>query len=192
MALSAFAMQMVPFAAFGQSARFDKTTMETDPPYYGQPDTDPHSFPKDDDVVKTKIAPDLEESLSEMADGVRADQAQQVIIQLKPATNLNNLVGEEVSQSEKERMMAVEVQSNKDKTGILVTDLVSMGGHIKKSFNRVGLVSGELPLSRIRELIEKDEVAYISPDRATASTGHVETTTGAIECAFFAWHDYDG
>ena len=181
MVLSALAIQVVPFAAFGQSARFDKTTMETDPPYYGSPDTDPHSFPKDDDVVKTKIAPDLEEKASDLRSGRRDDEMQKVIIQLKSETRLNEMFGNDLSEAEQKALFAREVRANRDTAGILVTDLASTGGHLNQSFNRVGLASAELPLSKIQELAENENVAFISPDRQTHATGHVETTTGTAQ-----------
>ena len=170
MALSAFAMQMVPFAAFGQSSRFDKTTMETDPPSYPNPGVD---------VEKSKIAPDLEVKTTELSYGSRADERQKVIIQLKSETDINEMSGNDLSAAERKALIAKEVENNIEKTGILVTDLVSINGNVKKSFNRVGLVSAELPLSKIRQLAESNAVAYISPDSETIALGHVETTTGA-------------
>ena len=56
-----------------------------------------------------------------------------------------------------------------------------MNGRIKKSFNNVGLVSAELPLSNIKELVNSENVAYISPDRETSATGHLENTTGTVQ-----------
>ena len=77
-------------------------------------------------------------------------------------------------------MFASEVQSRTEKKNVLViTDMAEMGGRVKKSFNHLGLVSAELPLLESASCSKADKVAYISPDRDTEATGHVETTTGA-------------
>src|SRR5207244_2816011 len=57
--------------------------------------------------------------------------------------------------------------------------LSRMGGRIERTYNSFGLVSVELPLSRIRELGADSDIAYLSPDRPVVSFGHVEATTGA-------------
>jgi serine protease AprX len=56
--------------------------------------------------------------------------------------------------------------------------LTAVNGRIKKSFYNLGLVSAELPLSQIRELIKSENVEYISPDRDVQSFQHLGTTTG--------------
>ncbi len=58
------------------------------------------------------------------------------------------------------------------------TDLTAVGGRFNKSFANLGLVTAELPLSKVRELIQSDEVAYVSPDRETEAAGHLVSTTG--------------
>jgi serine protease AprX len=45
----------------------------------------------------------------------------------------------------------------------------------------MGLASGELPLSQITQLMDDQDVAYISPDRPVVSYGHVETTVTAAQ-----------
>ena len=61
----------------------------------------------------------------------------------------------------------------------LQTKFERLNGNLKNTFNTMGLISAELPLSRIRDLEHDDDVAYVSPDRPIASYGHVEQTTGA-------------
>ena len=62
---------------------------------------------------------------------------------------------------------------------MIISDLAGLNGSAKKSFNRLGMMSAVLPLSKVRELAQNENVAYISPDRAVASSGHIATTTGA-------------
>lgn len=123
---------------------------------------------------KKKIAPDLEEKADEAFHGMRSDRTEKVIIQLKSDTsfdeNSTGLSGE---------ALAREVESNKDKKGLLVTDLAAVAGTLKKSYDNLGFVSAELPLSRIRQLSESGVVAFVSPDRPINALGHVNNTTGA-------------
>ena len=126
---------------------------------------------------KRKIAPDLEEKTEEAFHGIRADEIQKVIIQLKSETQLNESLGD-LNATDRDSMFAREVQANNDKKGLIVSDLVNVGGRLKKAFNNLGLVSAELPLSQIRELIKSENVAYVSPDSEIQSFGHIGSTTG--------------
>lgn len=167
LALVALSLQIVPLTAFGQTKDVATETAS--------------QVTKIEQTaeLRSKIAPDLEETVNEQAFGLRADQNESVIIQLKPSTQVDELADSPISSTEKERIFASEVRNNKARSGILVTDIAAMGGRANKSFNRVGLVSAELPTSKIRELVENDEVAFVSPDREASATGHVEKTTGA-------------
>ena len=106
---------------------------------------------------------------------------QRVIIQLKPSTGLNEMFGNDLSEDERNILFAKDVTANTEKKGILVTDLLSVGGKMRKSFDNLGLVSAQLPLSKVHELMVNDEVAYISPDRETSVNGHLENTTGTAQ-----------
>lgn len=130
---------------------------------------------------QSKIAPDLEEKTGDLAYGRVADKTQKVIIQLKSETGLDEMLSDDVSEAARAEMAAVEVRSNKERAVRLNSELYIKGGRINKSFNRVGLVAAELPLSKVRELAVNEDVAYISPDRETAATGHIETTTGTSQ-----------
>ena len=68
-----------------------------------------------------------------------------------------------------------------DKKESLINDLEDMNGRIKKSFDRIGVVSAELPLSKIRELARNPNVARISRDLPIISTGHIENITGTLQ-----------
>ena len=169
---------LIAFAIFLQVFTFSLNAQQKDSGKISDPFT---TETLADDIINTsqsKIAPDLEEKTNDVFHGMRSDSTESVIIQLKPATRLNESLGE-LSDAERDEMFALEVQSNKEKKGIIINDIAEMGGRAKKSYNNLGLISADLPLSKVRELIANDEVAYISPDRETAATGHIETTTGA-------------
>lgn len=132
-------------------------------------------------IVKSKIAPDLEQQADDLFYGRQSDQLQRVIIQLKSDSPLNELPGSALTEAEQKAVFNREVSSNKEKTGILISDLSRMNGTVKNSYNNLGLVSAELPLSRIRELMLDENIAYISPDVQTAATGHLQNTTGTFQ-----------
>lgn len=173
--LLAMSVQMFSFTIFGQSFKTDKF------------EEMPKAKQNIQDVQKSKIAPDLEKKTDELFYMGGEDQVQKVIIQLKSETPLNEMLddtgsfGNAIGKEERENMFAREVRANKSKTVVLKTDLAQIGGRMKKSFNRLGLVSAELPLSKIRELVSRDEIAYISPDSPTRATGHIEMTTGTSQ-----------
>ena len=136
-------------------------------------------------VAKSKIAPDLEQKADDLLYGRQSDEMQRVIIQLKSETPLNELYGNAMSSAERKQMFALEVSSNKEKAGILISDLSRVNGILRKSYNNLGLISAELPLSQIRELLQSDNVAYISPDRQVEGLGHVGKTVGLYNTGIF-------
>lgn len=129
-------------------------------------------------IAKSKLSPDLEEKTDENFYGLRGEETQKVLIQLKSDTPLNILQTNDLSESDQKQMFAREIVGNKVKSGILMGDLAATGGRVKKSYNNLGLVSAELPLSKIRELSENENVAYVTPDRPINASGHLNTTTG--------------
>lgn len=129
-------------------------------------------------VVKKKISPDLEERTNELMFGLRPDTVQKVIIQLKSATPLNEMFGNSLDEKTRQELIEKEVENNQSFTGILLTDLTASGGTLKKAFHRLGLVSAELPLSQIKELIKSENVEYVSLDQEVQGLGHVGSTTG--------------
>ena len=165
--LFAMSVQMLSFTVFAQSLKNDNSEEVSEETR--QTDLTPQS----------KIAPDLAEKADEQNFGFRADETQSVIIQLKPATEINNFLGEEVSQDVKGQMLKVEVRANKSRALSVKSKLQGLNGLFKKSFNNLGLVSAELPLSKITELAQSENVEFISPDLEASATGHIETTTGA-------------
>ena len=167
--VAALVMQSVSLFAFGQSLKNAKSRVVTESVQSDAADLAPQN----------KIAPDLQESIDNVARGFQGDQTQRVIIQLKPFTEINNIFGDEVSRDVKEQMLAEEVRANKSRALSVRSRLQSLNGQFKQSYSRLGLVTAELPSSRVRELIQDENIAYVSPDRATQATGHVELTTGA-------------
>ena len=58
--------------------------------------------------------------------------------------------------------------------------LGTLGGKSKKTFSKMNMMSAELPLSKIRELANDENIEYISPDRPVESNwSHYYETTGA-------------
>ncbi len=127
---------------------------------------------------KNKVAPDLEEKTNDLSFGLRADEMQRVIIQLKSETPLNQMFGNSLSKNEQNQIFKNEVRGNRQKSDILFSDLEKINGRVKKTFNNLGLMSAELPLSKVRELSQNENIAYISPDREISSFGHIGETTG--------------
>ena len=125
---------------------------------------------------RPKIARDLEDDVESAND--QPDQMRRVIIQLSE---------KKAGTSQAKGILLTDAA----RTGILLTDaaarsqlqekLARHNGQLDKTFNTMGLITAELPLSRIRELEYDDDIAYISPDRLVASHGHVETTIGASQ-----------
>ena len=172
--LLAISIQMLPLSIFGQSLKNVRTSSAK---LEEVQDDGPNIQPEP--VLHAKIAPDLQESFDDLARGFKHDETQKVIIQLRPSTEINNFLGDEVPQDMKDQMFDEEVKANKSRGLSVQSKLQGLHGQFKKSFSRLGLVSAELPLSKVRELTEDEDVAYVSPDRETEAAGHLETTTGA-------------
>src|SRR5438128_6258653 len=61
----------------------------------------------------------------------------------------------------------------------LMVRIGTMGGIVTRSLNSGKTAAVEIPASAISALADDNAVKYISLDRNTQVTGHVETTTGA-------------
>lgn len=139
----------------------------------------PSFMPEHDDVPRKKVSAELEEKTEELARFTDSkDTLERVIISLKPETNLDESFGE-IEETQFKAMLEQEVRSSKAKRDLVRKDLTRLGGRVKRSSYNVGLVTAELPLSKIKELSESEQVEYISPDRELQATGHVDVTTGA-------------
>ena len=90
-------------------------------------------------------------------------------------------LSEQLEQSGTEAVKRVIVQLSQTAVrNSLPAKLARFGGHIHQSHDAVGLTTIEIPAGRVRELAADSDVAYLSPDRPVAATGHLETTTGAV------------
>jgi hypothetical protein len=174
--LAAFCLQPLASTATGQFAKDRQAEKQMNTMLSGEA--------IDGEVINQsatrKIAPDLEEQTDSVFHNLRGDQTQKVIIQLKSETPLNETLDNLSDEAEQSLMLAEEVSKNKVKSGILKTSLMQVGGRFKKSFTNLGLVSAELPLSKISELSKNETVEYVSPDREVESFGHVEEVMSAI------------
>jgi serine protease AprX len=174
--IAAFCFQMFAFTANAQTFRKESSEMES----------------AETQIVSiNKIAPDLEEKTNDLFLGLRAEENQKVIIQLKSDTLINELTGNNLTETDRNQMLAQEVGNTKKRTGNLLTELSAMRGRLKKSFNNLGLISAELPLSKIRELAQNENVAYISPDSDIQSFGHIAATTGWENPTIYDFGDAD-
>src|SRR6185436_13477714 len=55
------------------------------------------------------------------------------------------------------------------------------GAKLKNRFSHIPVLTADVPVSRLDEMSQDDDIAYISPDRPVVSHGHVETTVAAGE-----------
>ncbi len=133
LALFAVTTQMVSFSVFGQSKRFDNAEVVVD-----ETQND-----GSDEIGQSKIAPDLQEKTDELIYGSRSDKTEKVIIRYKSGSSLDDFSGIDISDTERTQKFAQEAESNREKAGILVTDLVSFRGRVKKSYANVGMASAE-------------------------------------------------
>ena len=174
--LLAIVWQMLALAAAAQSARRVAATDDSqDAPQV---------------LAQSKIAPDLRQKVEGQYQGA-ADARQKVIIQLRPATALNEMSGGEVDAAQTRQLFAQELRANQARAAELGGQLANAQGRLIKSFNNLGLVSAELPLSQIRQLSESENVAYISPEREVKSFQHVGLTTGYYNTGISDFGDAD-
>src|SRR6266571_1571765 len=137
--------------------------------------------PSQVEYERPKIAPDLEESIEQVATGEQqSDKKQRVIIQLRSTAALDDTEAvESVDQQMRDEMFAGEVRANEMRAPVMRAKIESLKGRFARSLNQLGLVIADLPISKVRELGDDPDVAYISPDRGVAAFGHIETTVGA-------------
>ena len=126
-------------------------------------------------VAPSKIAPDLVEKTDEFLYGYRAEETQTVIIQLKSATPLDEMLSDPAIEADQQQMFAREVGNNKAKGKFLKSELAALNGRFKKSYNKVGLVSAELPLSKIMEFSQSENVELKNAHRSFAKAGFKNT-----------------
>jgi subtilisin family serine protease len=131
----------------------------------------------------SKLAPDLEEILAEDdQQALTLSQMRRNRLGLKARQTaplrLNGvtLPSEGVS-AEENQSFIVRVQSTTPDV-VLREKLALLGGRISRKLDNTGLVVLEVPRTAIRQIAADSSIAYVSPDRPVAATGHVEITTG--------------
>ena len=114
---------------------------------------------------RSKLAADLEKSVDLATTGRGRDKMSSVIIQLKDkAPAGQNIKGIMVTDIKRTMLGDSSVRAD------LQTKFQRLNGKLKNTFNTMGLISAEMPLSRIRDLEYDDDIAYVSPDRPIASS----------------------
>jgi serine protease AprX len=172
-AVAAIFTQTLAMSAGAQTVKGFKADIQMDVPVATKADAQPMV----DQTPDAKLSPDMLEAVEGHSARSGSDPMTRVIIQVKPATDLNQLSGE-VPAKRAIEMIAVEAKEVKMKAAGLRDTLSTMRGAVKKAFNNIGMVSAELPLSKVKELAASADVAYISPDRDVESFGHVMQTLG--------------
>jgi subtilisin family serine protease len=187
----ALLLQALPLSVFGQEAKEDNSLSEKQTIQVSE--------------SKPKLAPDLAEETDAVRFGEQEDKTQRVIVQLserkaeqlrtesfgtpseisgkKPVGKAGILMSDFVEPSDTEE------PSDDEKDGILMGDFVAHDemetkmqayqGSVKKTFDTMGLMVVDLPLSKVREMANDPDVVYVSPDRVVKSAGHLEKTTAA-------------
>lgn len=128
--------------------------------------------------MKRKFSPELEENTNDFYFGRKSDEVKKVIIRLKSSTNLNEMFGNNLDENSRRQLFAQETSANKSRSLLVRDRLREANGTFKKSLNNLGLISAELPLSKIRELSENSDIEYISEDGEVESFGHIGDTLG--------------
>ena len=121
-----------------------------------------------------KLAADLEKSVDDVSVGHKGDKMSRVIIQLKDKAPAGRSI-KGIMVTDLKRSMLADPSVRAD----LQSKFSRLNGNLKDTYNTMGMISAEMPLSRVRDLEYDEDIAYVSPDRPTASYGHVEMTTGA-------------
>ncbi len=130
-------------------------------------------------VLQNKLSSDLEETIGAVDRRLKKDKLQRVIIQLREATAADEMNVQQLGGAVDEQALALEVQTNQMRSTALRAKIEGLNGHFTQALHHLGFITAELPLSQIRELTDDPEVAYVTPDREVASSGHVAFATGA-------------
>ncbi|HZS04400.1 MAG TPA: S8 family peptidase [Blastocatellia bacterium] len=130
-----------------------------------------------------KLSPDLEETL-QSAEKEEAKAARTLgeirRERLARAARPEAETDSDSTPAEDARQVIVQLDDLAAQTA-LKAQVARLNGRITRTHEAAGLVTIELPLSRVRELAAERAVAYVSPDRPVKSLGHVTITTGAAQ-----------
>jgi serine protease AprX len=172
-------LQVLPMSTMGQKPNLRQKAMSQEAAEIRQDQADQQAESADRGSWQRKIAVDLEQRVDAVNFGRSRDKVSRVIIQLRdkgPAGPVGqNVKGIMVTDAKSTMLADPSVRAE------LQTKFARYNGSLKNTFNTMGLISVEMPLSRIRDLEYDDDIAYISPDRPIASHGHVENTIGASQ-----------
>jgi subtilisin family serine protease len=154
---------------------------------------------------KPKLAPDLEELLKQDDADEAARRQDQMSADVRPegSTPLEHPLTERPKENEDEsevetppriingtQLPSAEVSAEEKQSFIVPVErgtpqvlveekLALLGGRIKQQYQGQGLLTMEAPRTAIRQLAAQSSIAYFSPDRPVAASGHLEATTGA-------------
>src|SRR6185295_3297004 len=95
----------------------------------------------------SKLASDLEQSVDSVSNGRRADKMSRVIIQLKDKATAGPKV-KGIMVTDIKRTMLGDATVRAD----LQAKFQRLNGNLKDTFNTMGLITAEMPLSRVRDL----------------------------------------
>ncbi|HYU98505.1 MAG TPA: S8 family serine peptidase, partial [Pyrinomonadaceae bacterium] len=169
-------LQVVPIGAMAHESALSPKAKSQQPAELDQDLAKPQDASQSGNSWRSKLAADLERSVDVVTTGHGHDKMSSVIIQLKDKTPAGqNIKGIMVTDIKRTMLGHPSVRAD------LQAKFERLSGKLKNTFNTMGLISAEMPLSRIRDLQYDDDIAYVSPDRPIASYGHVEQTIGATD-----------
>ena len=167
-------LQVVPIGAIAHESALRSKASSQQPADLEQNLAKPQDESQGGNSWRSKLAADLQQRVDVVTTGRGRDKMSKVIIQLKDkAPRGQNIKGIMVTDIKRTMLGDSSVRAD------LQTKFERLNGRLKNTFNTMGLISAEMPLSRIRDLEYDDDIAYVSPDRPIASYGHVEQTIGA-------------
>ena len=156
-------LQVVPIGAIAQNAAWTPKAINQQSSELGQDPAEPQEESRGGKSWRSKLAADLEQSVDVVTSGRGRDKMSQVIIQLKDKASAGqNIKGIMVTDMKRTMLGDPSVRAD------LQTKFERLNGNLKNTFNTMGLISAEVPLSRIRDLEYDEDIAYVSPDRPIA------------------------
>ncbi|HWP43882.1 MAG TPA: S8 family peptidase, partial [Blastocatellia bacterium] len=104
-----------------------------------------------------------------------------------PVSNPRKVSDELLSEVAKgpQRVHKVIIQTEGGRATSLAAPVAMAGGVTRRVFDNVGALTVELPGNAITALAKRSDVKFISLDRPTRATGHLETTTGASQARYY-------
>jgi subtilisin family serine protease len=105
----------------------------------------------------------------------------------KVSDDLLDESGKRVRQGRGQELIPVIIQT--PDTNTLPSTLGKMGGRINRSFRKLRAMSAQLPAQAVAALASRADISYISADRQTQVTGHLEATTGADQARAYQGAD---